>query len=171
MINHFCFDYSQNAGYKQLLWDFFSYFIIKYSIMNKKFQWWEAVVKRTTSDSKSVTEHYLFDALTYTDAELKISKELESYGDFKIIDLKRRKYVEVFESNSSDEDYWYQIKSIIIVIDENTDKEKKTSFLYLVQSSSLESAIKVFNEKMRGSMSDYVIDEAKKSSILEVYKD
>ena len=56
------------------------------------------------------------------------------------------------------------------IIDEKTDKEKKTAVNYLVQGSSLENARKNIDEVMGGTMIDYVIAAVAETSIMDVFE-
>ena len=70
--------------------------------------------------SKKVTEPYVFDALSFTEAEARIIEEVSPYisGEFKVTDIKIAKYSEVFFSNEVSADIWFKCKVVFITLDE-----------------------------------------------------
>lgn len=121
---------------------------------------------------KKVTEQYVVDALSFTEAESSIIEEM-SYlisGDFTVSEIKRASYREVFFSDKPSDDKWYKAKVAFITIDEKTSKEKKTNAYYLVQAATFEGARKAIDEVMGGSLLDYVIDTISETKILDVYE-
>ena len=99
---------------------------------------------------KRVSENYVVDALSFSEAEERIIEEMSSYisGEFDVVEIDRASFKEVFFTDGDNDDKWYKSKLQFITIDEKTDKEKKTSVYYLVQANSLESARKNIDEVM-----------------------
>lgn len=121
---------------------------------------------------KMVTEPYVVDALSFTEAENSIIEEVSAYtsGDLKILDIKPAAYSEIYFSDLDNDDKWYKAKLQFITIDEKTEKEKKTSHTYLLQANSLPRAVKYVEEMMRDSMSDYTISNIQETRILDVFE-
>ena len=121
---------------------------------------------------KKVTEAYVVDAMSFTEAEARITEEMKSYisGEFEVQEIDRAAYKEVFFSDSEDADKWYKSKLQFITIDEKTDKEKKTNVNYLVQGSSLENARKNIDEVMGVTMIDYSIASVSETTIMDVFE-
>lgn len=121
---------------------------------------------------KKQSEVYLVDALNYTEAEARIIEEVSpfSQGVLEIKDIKHRKFVELFESQSDSDDKWFECKVIYVILDEKTAQEKKTAVLMLVQAGGLRGAVKRLDEGMKGSMMDYEIHTVKETPILDIYK-
>ena len=121
---------------------------------------------------KKVTEAYVVDAMSFTEAEARITEEMKSYisGEFEVQEIDRAAYKEVFFSDSEDADKWYKSKVQFITIDEKTDKEKKTNVNYLVQGSSLENARKNIDEVMGVTMIDYSIASVSETTIMDVFE-
>lgn len=73
---------------------------------------------------KKVTEQYIVDALSFTEAEQRITKEMGCYinGDFEVVTEKITNYSEVIPSDNAEADRWYKVKINIVTIDERTDK-------------------------------------------------
>ena len=121
---------------------------------------------------KKVIEQYVVDAISFTEAEARITQEMSSYisGEFEVVEIDRCPFKEVFFSDVDSADKWYKSKLQFITIDEKTEKEKKQSVYYLVQGSSLEDARKNIDEVMGGTMIDYSIAGVNETKILDVYE-
>ena len=120
---------------------------------------------------KKVTESYLVDALSCTEAEARTLKEMEPYikGEFSISSVKQAKYSEVFFDESDSADRWFKCKVAFITLDEKTGAEKETSTYMLVQASDLRQAIKSLDRGMEGSMTDYLIKSVSETKVMDVF--
>lgn len=138
-------------------------------------EWFECKVKyeRTMDDGKvkKVSEPYLVDALSFTEAEERIIEERKPFmsGEFQVSDIKRARYAELFETSEESADRWFKVKLTFITLDEKSGAEKKTSQNVLVQAADLRDAVKRLDEGMKGSMMDYVISAVSESPLLDVY--
>lgn len=121
---------------------------------------------------KKVTEQYVVDALSFTEAEARITEQMSQYisGEFEVVEIDRCVFKEVFFSDEDSADKWYKAKLQFITIDEKTEKEKKTAVYYLVQGSSLENARKNIDEVMGGTMIDYSIAGVNETKIMDVFE-
>ena len=118
---------------------------------------------------KKVTEPYLVDALSFTEAEARIIEEMKPFmsGEFTVADIKRAKYNELFFNDAGDR--YYKFKIQFITLDEKSGAEKKTSVNMLAQASDLKEAIAVLEEGMKGSMADYVIASVNETMIMDIF--
>ena len=138
--------------------------------------WFECKIRyeKTMDDGlqKKVTEAYVVDALSFSEAEEKIIEEMSSYisGEFNVTDIKKASYGEIFFSDSDEADKWYKAKLQFITIDEKTDKEKRSSVNYLVQAGSFNGAVKNLDEVMGGTMIDYVIVSVAETQLMDVFE-
>lgn len=143
---------------------------------SKTSEWFETKVRldKTQEDGtqKKVTELYVVEAMSFTEAEAKIIAVAKDYtsGDFSVKNITPTSYHEMFFSENSKDDKWYKAKLQFITIDEKTEKEKHQTVYYLVQGSSTESAQKNINEVMGHTMIDYVIVSIVETKILDVFK-
>ena len=121
---------------------------------------------------KTTTEQYVIDALSFTEAESQTLEEMSAYisGDFKITDIKPTTYKEIFFSDMEMDDKWYKAKLQFITIDEKTEKEKRQNVFYLVQSASLQKAVKAIDEVMGKTMIDYTIAAINETQIMDVFE-
>ena len=139
-------------------------------------EWFECKIRyeKTMEDGlpKKVTETYTIDALSFTEAEQRITEEISSYisGEFEVTDLKKTAYKEIFFCEDDSADKWYKCKLQFITIDEKTDKEKRSNVNYLVNASTLNHAVKNIDTVMGGTMIDYVIASVAESPIMDVFE-
>ena len=139
-------------------------------------QWFECKIQyeKTMDDGlqKKVTESYVIDALSFTEAEQRIMEELSAYisGEFTIKDIKIAPYKEIFFADQDLADRWYKTKLQFITIDEKTEKEKRASVSYLVNAGTLNGAVKNIDEVMAGTMIDYVIASVAETQLMDVFE-
>ena len=121
---------------------------------------------------KPVTEQYVVDALSFSEAETAITEEMAVYisGEYKITDIKPAAYGEIFFSDADKDDRWFKAKLQFITLDEKTQKEKRSTTTYLVQAGSLQGAVKHIEEVMGGTMIDYVITSVAETTIMDVFE-
>ena len=121
--------------------------------------------------NKKVTEPYLVDALSFTEAEASIIEEMTPFisGEFTVSDIKRANYSELFPSEEEAADRWFKCKLVFITLDEKSGAEKKTSTQVLVQAADLRDAVKKLDEGMKGTMADYQIASVAETSIVDVF--
>ena len=120
---------------------------------------------------KKVTEQYVVEALSFTEAEARIIEEMTPYisREFDVVSEKIAPFSEIFLSDKSDDDKWFISKVGFITIDEKTAKEKKQTFRYLVQAETSEKAMDYTKEVFFHGMSDYSIDAVQDTPTLEVF--
>ena len=138
--------------------------------------WFETKVKYEKVNEeglqKKVTEQFVVEALSYTEAEARITEEMSAYisGEFEIADIKKASYKEVFFSDAENADRFYKAKLDFITIDEKTEKEKRSRSVYLVQAASLKDAFKGIEDVMSGTMIDYDAAAIDGTNLLDVYE-
>ena len=120
---------------------------------------------------KKVTEQYVVEALSFTEAESRIIEEMTPYisGEFDVVSEKIAPYNEIFLSDRTDDDKWFISKVGFITLDERTDKEKKQTFRYLVQAATSELALDYTKEMFSHGMSDYCIEAVQDTPTLDVF--
>ena len=121
--------------------------------------------------NKKVTEPYLVDALSFTEAESRIIEEMTPFisGEFEVAGVAKANYNELFPSEEESADRWFKCKLWFITLDEKTGAEKRTASYLLVQASDLRDAVKKLDEVMKGTLADYVIASVAETSIMDVY--
>lgn len=139
--------------------------------------WFTTKVKYQKTDQedgteKMVTEAYLVDALTFTEAESSIIDEISVYvsGEFSVAGISKANYREILISDGDDDDKWYKVKISLIFLDEKTGKEKRATITQLVQAKSLARALRYVEEYMGQGQEDYEVVGINDTSIMDVFE-
>ena len=121
--------------------------------------------------NKKVTEPYLVDALSFTEAEARIIEEMSPFisGEFTVSDIKRANYSELFTSDEEAADRWYKVRLSYITLDDKSGCEKRTPCTVLVEAASTDDAVVKLHEGMKGTMADYQIVSVQETAIMDVY--
>ena len=121
---------------------------------------------------KKVSESYLVDALSFTEAEKRIIEEvspLVSMGELEVVNIRRARIAELFLEGAPEADR-YRAKVNFITIDEKSGSEKKTSATMIVKSDSLPSAVTELSAQLDSQMATYEIASITDTQILDVYQ-
>lgn len=136
-------------------------------------QWFECKVKydkmMETGVPKTVTEPYLVDALSFTEAESRITEEMQPYisGEFSVSAVRRVNISDIFYHDGGDK--WYKVKTNFITIDEKTAVEKRTASFQLVQAADFKQALEVFLEGMKDTLADFEIASITETMLMDVF--
>ena len=138
-------------------------------------EYFECVVKfeKTMENGlvKKVSEPYIVDALSFTEAEKRFMEYIEPFmsGEYEVKAVKRANYSEIVSATDEDADKWFKAKVAFITLDEKTGVEKKSSQNMLVQASDLRDAVKRLDKHMEGTLADYEISAVAETAIMDVY--
>ena len=128
--------------------------------------------EKTAEEGKivKVSESYLVDSLSFTEAEARIIEEMKPFisGELIIDSIRRARINELFENENGDK--WYKSKVLFISLDEEKGVEKKTATTMYVQANDTKEAEAGIREGMKGSMADYEIASIIETKILDVFK-
>lgn len=118
-----------------------------------------------------VTEPYLVDALSFTEAEARLIEEVSPYisGEFTVADIKRANYAELFPSDDDSADRWFKCKLFFITLDEKSGMEKRSPVNVLVQAADFRDVVPKLDEGMKGTMADYQIASVAETPIMDVF--
>lgn len=136
--------------------------------------WFECKVRydklQENGSAKKVTEPYLVDALTFTEAEARITEEQRPFisGDFDVAAVKRSRIAEIAFNEGGDK--WFLVKVGFIMIDEKSGAEKRSVSQTLVQATDFKNAYDNFIEFMKGSAADYDIVSISETPLMDVYR-
>jgi hypothetical protein len=102
---------------------------------------------------KRVTEPYLVDSVSFTDAEARIYEEVGQSvkGEFLITGISKTEFSDIFYYDDSD--VWYKCKLTYVSIDGDEGKEKKISSNFLVTANNVKEAY----ERIQESLSDMTV--------------
>ncbi|WP_158978754.1 DUF4494 domain-containing protein [Cellulophaga sp. L1A9] len=138
--------------------------------------WYECKIKYRKLDEASgmqkvATEPYLVDAISYTEAESRITEEMAAYlsdsDDIKITNIKVANYSEIHPFENSDR--WFKSKVSLIAFDEESGKERKTNMYLLIQANDVKEAYDNTVSVMKDTMGEYSIPAITESPIMDVF--
>lgn len=135
--------------------------------------WYEvkAAYVKIDDDGREVkaSESYLIDAVSFTDAEARMTEELRTMirGEFVIDKISKSRIVEIFPY--ADGEFWWKGKISIVTIDENAGKEKVINNYFLVAADDLEQALKRLKEGLSYILVPYQITALTLSPIVDVF--
>ena len=120
--------------------------------------------------TKKVTEKYLVEAVSFSDAETRFTECITPYinGEYQICGIKIAKFSEVFDEKEGDR--YFDCKVQFMVLDEKSGKETKTSIKILVKADNIKEAMTNLDEGMKGTMADYSSVLIKETDIMDIYK-
>ncbi len=121
---------------------------------------------------KKVTESYVIDAVSFTEAEERITEEMSAYisGEFEVKDISLAPFGEIFFDENPSADRYYKAKLAFITIDEKSGNEKRQNVTYLVHAENFNAAVKNVDEVMGGTMIDYEIISIAETQIMDVFE-
>ncbi|WP_177761675.1 DUF4494 domain-containing protein [Flavobacterium sp. I3-2] len=135
--------------------------------------WYECKVKYRKLDEngvqKVVSEPYLVDALSFTEAESRINTEMAAFvsEEFKIVNIKVANFAEIHHFENSDR--WFKSKVSLLAYDEESGKERKTSFYLLIQANDVKEAFDNTMQVMQNTMGEFTIPAIAESPIIDVF--
>jgi hypothetical protein len=135
--------------------------------------WYECKVKYRKTDEtggqKVVTEPYLVDALSYTEAESRINEEMSAYisEEFKITNIKVANYAEIHPFENADR--WFKSRVSLMAYDEESGKERKSNMYLLIQANDVKEAFDNTTHVMSSTMGEYSIPAISESPIMDVF--
>lgn len=136
--------------------------------------WFECKVRYTKIDDKTgkekkVNEPYLVDAISFTEAEARINKELEAYisSEFIVTNIRKANYTDVFPNEEGDR--WFKCKVTYVSVDESAGKEKKVSNQMLIMASNVKDAYDKLQQSLSGMTIDFDIVGITESPIMDFF--
>lgn len=120
---------------------------------------------------KTITEAYLIDSVSYTDAEARVFEIVaDNTPDFQISSLTRMKLSDIFHFDEGGEQ-WYKCKLFYVSIDDSKGpaKEKKIVSFMLVNADSVKQAIERIEKSLATMLVPYELTDITLTPILEVH--
>lgn len=118
---------------------------------------------------KNVSEQYLVDAVSFTEAEARIYDMLGSTirGDFQVTNISKSNFVDVFPYD--DIDIWHKCKITYVVADADSGKEKKVTQYMLVTAHDVKEAYDRIHESLNNMLVTFRVPDITESPIVEVF--
>ncbi len=135
--------------------------------------WFQVQVKYAKENDqglpKSVSEKYLVDAVSFTEAEAIIYDRLGSVirGDFHVTHMSKSPIVDVFEY--PDDDFWFKAKVQYLTVDADSGKEKKITQFMLVTAKDVPQAHDRIQESLSNMLVSFQVPDVVESKIVEVF--
>ena len=136
--------------------------------------WFESKVKYSkvsqTGKEQMVTESFLLDAVSYTDAETRIIRKMQEMvrgGEFQIVDIKKSKIAEVFPYENGE--WWFKATVNLVTVDEDAGKEKKMRTYYLLMADDIKEALQRLEESLEFLVIPFVTSAMAVSTIVDVF--
>ena len=135
--------------------------------------WFECKAKyvKIYEDGKErkVTEVYLVDAVTCTDAETRLIEYLKTMvrGEFAVGKVAESNIVEIFPHETGE--WWWKAKIQTVVIGEQLGKEKKVTHYFLVAADDIKQALQRLEEGLSYLLVPYTTVSVVLSSIADVF--
>lgn len=135
--------------------------------------WFQVKVKYTKESNdgslKRTTEPYLVNAMSFTEAEARIHKEIGEFvrGEFLVIAMAKVDFQDIF--NYDDSEDWYKCKVTYQSEDSDTGRDKKVSNDFLISAHTVKEAYERIEDCLKGLMVTYETPTITKTGIIEVF--
>ena len=135
--------------------------------------WFICKVKYQKQDEKgkvkNLSEQYLVDALSFTEAEARIYEKLGSVisGEFHINNISKSNLTDVFYYE--DADVWYKCKMTYSLEEEGSGKEKKIVNYVLLTAANAKQAYERVYESLNNMLVEFQVPDVMESPIVEVF--
>jgi hypothetical protein len=116
---------------------------------------------------KNISEQYLVDAVSFTEAEAILYDRLASQirGDFQVTGISKSNIVDVFFYENSD--IWYKCKISYLVADADSGKEKKVTQYMIVTAEDVKNAYDRIQESLSNMLVSFRIPDIVESAIVK----
>lgn len=135
--------------------------------------WFICKVKYQKQDEKGnvkkVSDQYLVDAVSFTEAEARIYEKLGSVlpGEFHIANISKSNITDVFYYG--DNDIWHKCKMTYTLEVEGSGKEKKVTNYILLTAPNAKTAYDRVYESLNNMLVEFRVPEIAESPIVEVF--
>lgn len=123
----------------------------------------------TDGTLKRVTEPYLVNSLSFTEAEARIYREVGEYvrGEFLVTSIVKTDYADIFEYD--DTDTYFKAKVVYVSEDADSGSTKSVNNTYLVAANTVKEAYERIEEGLRGLMTSYEIPSVAVTPLIAVF--
>ncbi len=118
---------------------------------------------------KTITEQYLVDAVSFTEAEAILYDRLASQirGDFQVTAVGKSNIVDVFEYE--DADIWHKAKVTYLVVDGDIGKEKLVTQYMIVTAEDVKQAYDRILDSLSNMLVSFRVPKVEETLIVEVF--
>lgn len=120
---------------------------------------------------RRVTEEYVMDTSSFTDAEAKIYEQVGSFikGEFIVKSIVKSDIVELVNLAEREEMDFFKVKVKYQMEDADTGKAKTQTYTYLVKSKNAKQSIIKLEEFLSSMMATYEITNVAKTNVVDVF--
>lgn len=129
-------------------------------------------VEESTGKKKKMTDTYMVDALSFSEAEARLNEEVAPFynaGEFAVAGIRKAKISEII-GEDIEASKWYKCKVSFVTIDEVSAKEKKYNSTILVHADDFEEALKNLKEGLKDTISDTEIVTISDTPIMDIFR-
>lgn len=115
-------------------------------------------------------ETYMVDALSFTEAEARIIKEITPFtsGELEVEAVKKSRITEMVFNDDESADKWYRAKVMFITLED--DVEKRVATTYMVKAKDFADALdRLVNTGLAGVLGEYDIASIAETPIMDVF--
>ncbi len=118
---------------------------------------------------KQVTEAFLVDAMSYTEAESRIYKAMEQNiaGEFSVHSITKTNISEVI--NYEDQETWFKCKVTYSTVDGDSEKEVKINTYFLVSAENVKEAFERVEDNLSSMLVPFEVPSITLTNIVEVF--
>lgn len=123
-----------------------------------------------TGAEVKMTESYMLDAYTYTEAEAYITMRMQEMvsGPFEVVAITKSNVAEVFYFD--DAELWFKVKVALIFYDEESGKEKQQNQHYMLEANDVKDAFDKTEMVLKGTISSYVIASITYTKVIDIFR-
>ena len=120
---------------------------------------------------KKVTENYLLEAVSFTEAESRAIEKLKAYtsGELSVISEKITNISEVVTTDNATADKFYKVKHNLITLDEKSGKEKKQAQYIIIQAASVDDARDRYKQHIKSWLIDVVLEAVSETKYMDFF--
>lgn len=135
--------------------------------------WYQCKIKHSKEAEdgflKQVTEAFVVDAVSYTDAEARINEiaARDISGEFAVTQITKMNIAEVI--NNEEAELWFKCKVVYSTVDGDSEKEVKINTYLLISALHLKQAFETIEEHFKGMVVPFEIPSITQTKIVDVY--
>jgi hypothetical protein len=115
-----------------------------------------------------ISEQYLVDAMSFTEAEARLYFELGStVPEFLLTSVSKMNLQDLFHYDDSET--WFKCKVVYVSTDEKSGKEKKIANIMLVSAQNVKQAYERIEESLSTMLVPFEITDVNQTAILEIF--
>jgi len=117
---------------------------------------------------RKVSDAYLIDAVSYTDAEARITEKMRELirGDFSVASIKQSNITDILPGEG---EFFWKAKISFVTIDEQLGREKKANQYLLVSADCLDDAVVSIHNGLDYMLAPYCLEQVLLSTIIDVF--